>query len=64
MADIDVVQQRRSGSAWLWIVIAIVVLAVLWLAFGRSGAPSHTGALIETGAPLLAATARALLMAV
>jgi hypothetical protein len=62
MADIDIVPKRRTGSAWLWIVIAIVVIALLWLAFGRGG-HTQTGALIETGAPLLAATARALLMA-
>ena len=63
MADIDIVPKRRTGSAWLWIVIAIVVVALLWLAFGRSGG-TQTGALIQSGAPLLAAAARTLLMAV
>jgi hypothetical protein len=45
-------------------VVAILLIALLWLAFGRSGNTPQTGALIETGAPLLAATARALLTAV
>ena len=36
MADIDVVPKHRS-NLWLWIVLAIVVIAVLWWAFaGRT----------------------------
>jgi bacteriorhodopsin len=61
MADIDIVPKRRTGTAWLWIVIAIVVVALLWLAFGRSGHTPQTGALIDTGKPLVVATARALM---
>jgi hypothetical protein len=55
MADIDVVPKRRSGSAWVWIVLAIIVLAVLWLAFGRGGA-TQTGQLFDHGGPAVAAT--------
>jgi bacteriorhodopsin len=39
MADIDVVPKRRT-SMWLWVILAIVVIAILWMAMGsRSGAP-------------------------
>jgi bacteriorhodopsin len=39
MADIDVVPKRRT-SVWLWVILAIVVIAILWIAMGnRSGAP-------------------------
>jgi len=64
MADIDIVPKRRTGSAWLWIVIAIVVVAVLWLAFGRSGGTPHTGLLIDAGLSRLAAALHALIAAV
>ena len=37
MADIDVVPKRKSGSAWLWIVLAIVaVLIVMWMVMGAN----------------------------
>ena len=39
MADIDVVPKRRT-SVWLWVILAIVVIAILWVAMGsRSGTP-------------------------
>jgi cytochrome c-type biogenesis protein CcmH/NrfF len=34
MADIDVVP-KRSSHLWMWIVIAIVLLAVIWAVVGR-----------------------------
>ena len=43
MADIDVVPKGRT-NVWLWIVLAIVVVAVLWWAFGRNHTPVRTGA--------------------
>jgi hypothetical protein len=31
MADIDIVPKRRTGS-WVWILVAVVVLAlILWM---------------------------------
>jgi hypothetical protein len=55
MADIDIVPKRRSGNLWLWIIIAIIVVAALWFALGRSGRTSRVGSL-DGGAP--AATAQ------
>jgi hypothetical protein len=46
MADIDIVPKQRSSSAWIWIVIALVILAVLWYAFGRSGRAGGVGELV------------------
>jgi hypothetical protein len=34
MADIDIVPKRRTNT-WIWIILAIVVLMVLWMLFGR-----------------------------
>ena len=33
MADIDVV--KKGSRAWLWIVIALVILLALWFVMGR-----------------------------
>ena len=44
MADIDVVPKHRS-NAWLWIVLAIVVIALLiWAFAGRT----HTAAELQS----------------
>jgi len=44
MADIDVVPKRRS-STWVWILAAIVIIAVIaWAVMGRRDA-SPAGAL-------------------
>jgi hypothetical protein len=41
MADIDVVPKHRSNT-WLWIVLAIVVIAVLiWAFAGRTHAAAQ-----------------------
>ena len=51
MADIDVVPKNKS-MAWVWWVVAIVViLAVLWWAFGGRSA-NQTGRFIQDDAPL------------
>jgi len=42
MADIDVVPKRRTG-VWVWLLVALAIIVVLWLAFGRSAAPGQTG---------------------
>ena len=47
MADIDIVPKRRSGNLWLWIVIALVIVAALWFALGRGGT-SRVGWLEQT----------------
>mgnify|MGYP003586286318 CR=1 FL=1 len=46
MADIDIVPKQRSYT-WLWIVLALVILAVLWWAFagGDRVTTSPSGAL-------------------
>jgi bacteriorhodopsin len=45
MADIDVV--KKGSSTWLWIVIALVVLAlILWYMMSGDPAP-QTGLLLE-----------------
>lgn len=57
MADIDIVPKRRS-YLWLWIVLALVILAVLWYALAGGGNEGRTtnpvGALGEP-APVVAA---------
>jgi bacteriorhodopsin len=42
MADIDIVPKKRTGSAWMWIILAIVVLVVLWMMMGRSSTPRNS----------------------
>lgn len=54
MADIDVV--KKSSNSWLWILIALVVLAlVLWFVMGRSSVPQTGFQLYPSGSPLVAA---------
>ena len=56
MADIDVV--KKGSSSWLWIVIALVVLAlILWFVMRGDPAP-QTGVLLENGFPALVTHAR------
>jgi len=38
MADIDVVPKRRT-NVWLWVILAVIVLAILWMALGRGATP-------------------------
>jgi hypothetical protein len=57
MADIDVVP-KRGTKTWLWIVLALVVIAVLWMLFGGQSSPA-SGRLIDgvtgPGTPIPAA---------
>jgi hypothetical protein len=48
MTDIDIVPKHRSRT-WLWVLLAIVVLAVLWLMMSRGTTPT-TGLLAPTPA--------------
>ncbi len=57
MADIDIVPKRRS-RAWVWILLAIVIVVALWLAFGSSRASSRVDA-TSSGRPLAAVAAPA-----
>lgn len=56
MANLDVVPKRRM-AAWVWIVLAIVIVAVLWLMLGRSSSP-QTGSRVRPAAPAAAAAIR------
>jgi hypothetical protein len=40
MADIDIVPKHRS-YLWLWIVIALIILAVLWYVLAGNGTPGN-----------------------
>lgn len=43
MADIDIVPKQRSYT-WLWILLALVILAVVWYALaGRGDQPAEVG---------------------
>ncbi len=45
MADIDIVPKHRS-YLWLWIVVAIIIIAIVWWALASGGhAGNRTGAL-------------------
>jgi hypothetical protein len=35
MADIDVVPKNRS-NVWLWVVLAIIAIAAMWVLAGRN----------------------------
>jgi hypothetical protein len=53
MADIDVVPKHRS-NVWLWIVLAIVAIALLiWAMTGRS----HNAAELHSESPTMSAMA-------
>lgn len=53
MAEIDVVPKNRSNS-WLWIVAAVIIVALLIWAF--TGRP-HRAARLNTGPSVIAAFA-------
>jgi hypothetical protein len=48
MADIDVVP-KRSSHLWMWIIIAVVLLAIIWAVVGsrRANTSSPQGQLQE-----------------
>ncbi len=35
MADIDIVPKHRSRT-WLWIVLAIIIIAIVWIALSAN----------------------------
>ena len=47
MADIDVV--KKGSSSWLWIVIALVVLAIILWFVMRGDAVPQAGFLLDNG---------------
>ncbi len=58
MADIDIVPKHRS-YVWLWIIIAIIIVAIVWFLVSRSGTSGAPGVGLMTpsvkGAAVLAA---------
>lgn len=46
MADIDVVPKKGS-NIWLWVIAAIVILAILWAVLAGGGNNPTTGQLLE-----------------
>jgi hypothetical protein len=42
MADIDVVPKRKT-SAWVWLLLALAIIAVLWFVMGRTPAAERVG---------------------
>lgn len=60
MADIDIVP-KRGTSVWLWVILALLVLAVLWWFMSGEPAPSVQ---LDTGpAGMIAAIAAELVPA-
>ena len=53
MADIDVV--KTKSRAWLWIVLAIVLVVVAWMMLSGTDSPTRTGFNMEGGQPRTAA---------
>jgi bacteriorhodopsin len=53
MADIDVV--KKSSHTWLWIVIALVVVAALFFMLRGNQRPNTRSLMNEGGQPLAAA---------
>jgi bacteriorhodopsin len=53
MADIDVVPKRKT-SVWLWVMLAIVILAILWVAFGNRSTAPRSGRGIDRPAATVA----------
>ena len=55
MADIDVVKKR--SNVWIWIIAAIVLVAIVWFVMGRDSRASATG--MRTLPPASSVTAAA-----
>lgn len=53
MADIDIVHKKRT-SVWLWIVLAIIALAVIFLLLAMAGEPGPVTRLMERAGHLAA----------
>ena len=55
MADIDIVPKERSYT-WLWVVLALVILAVVWYMVSAGGSDQPRGmGLRELVTPSMAA---------
>jgi len=52
MADIDVVPKRKT-SIWIWLLVALAVIAILWVVFGSRATSRQT----FYGAPIQPAVA-------
>jgi uncharacterized membrane-anchored protein len=53
MADIDVVPKQRSNTTWVWVLLAIALIAVLiWAFMARTPAATQ---LIPASAPAVTA---------
>ncbi len=52
MADIDVV--KKSSKAWVWVLLAIIVLLAIWF-FMAGGTANQVGSRIDGGQPHAAA---------
>lgn len=54
MADIDVVP-RKGGMSWMiWVVLALIVLAVIWMMMGRGTPDPGVGYLSPAAIPFAA----------
>jgi len=63
MADIDIVPKKRSGSAWLWIVLAIIAaIVIMWMLMGRSPSRATRGAAAASPVAAVIATEAALVI--
>jgi hypothetical protein len=38
MADIDVVKKDSGSNVWLWVILALVIVAIVWYVMARPGA--------------------------
>ncbi|HET7585342.1 MAG TPA: hypothetical protein VFK13_10560 [Gemmatimonadaceae bacterium] len=59
MAQIRI-EEKRGGLAWLWIIVALIIAAlILWYIFagGRSATTTPAADSLQTGAVPLAASA-------
>ncbi len=45
MADIDIVPKHRNYT-WLWVILAIIIIAIVWFAIAGSRGPTRTGSLL------------------
>jgi bacteriorhodopsin len=58
MADLDVVP-KRGTKLWLWVVLAVVIIAILWMAFGRRSSPA-TGQMHDNSGHLMPSASAAI----
>jgi len=46
MADLDIVKKRNTNT-WVWVVLAIVAIAIIWMIVGRRSTTTTTGQHLE-----------------